>query len=171
MPPASGLRRWGTPPGSSAGFLGPSGWGQCPPLLLVVLWSWTAPLACLSCSPSASLLGPQDQHGPEGASEGVGPSRLPQLIGQGKHWASYPLIQAPKGPSRHGNSSPLSTTPQVHQSCLASISPPASVPPHPTSSLGGSSHLLGHRGPPPPASGRLPSCGGMQTLCLPTPPS
>ena len=33
-----------------------------------------------------------------------------------------------------------------------------SCPPHPTWSLGCSSHLLGHRGPPP-ASGRRPSCG------------
>ena len=128
MPPASGLRGQGTSPGSPAGFLGLSGWGKRPPLLL--LWSrrspatylsWSswppsyAPRAyaawrglwrvgdqprssagslgpsgwgrrplllscslgprghCLSCSLPASLLCPQDQPGPEGTSEGIGP--------------------------------------------------------------------------------------------------
>ena len=60
--------------------------------------------------------------------------------------------------------------PQGLSSCLASTSPLPSVPPHPTGSLGGSSHLLGHQGPPPAAS-RFPSCGEMLTRCLSTPPS
>ena len=54
--------------------------------------------------------------------------------------------------------------------CLAFTSPPHSVPLCPTSSLWGSSNLLGHQSPQPAAS-RLPSCGETLTLCLPTPSS
>ena len=51
--------------------------------------------------------------------------------------------------------------------------PPLSSPPVPlrlTSSLWGSSHLLGHQSPPA-AAGRCPSCGETLTSCFPTLPS
>ena len=108
VPPTPGLRGRGTSPGSPAGFLGSSGQGKRPPLLLLL----------------------------------EGPSHLPLLISL----ASGGLILS-----------------DLHFSY-------SSVPPHPTSSLGGSSHLLGCQGPPPVA-GRRPSCGETLTQHLPTPPS
>ena len=110
--------------------------------------SWRVPPTCLSAFTPASFLCPQDQHGPDRASEGIRPS---PRAGQtsladraGDTLVRFRLIQAPKSPSRHGNPFSLSATPQGRWSCLASTSPPPSVPPHPTVSLGGSSCLLGH---------------------------
>ena len=48
--------------------------GQTSSAHFLILWSWRTPLDCLSCSLLASLLCPQDQPGPEGTTEGVGPS-------------------------------------------------------------------------------------------------
>ena len=55
MPLTPGLRVQGTSPGSPAGFLGSSGWGKLPPLLLL-LWSvvWEAP-SCLPLLISPAL--------------------------------------------------------------------------------------------------------------------
>ena len=88
----------------------------------------------------------------------------------GETLGELPMIRAPEGPISHGNPSPLSATLQGRRSYPASTSPPPSVPPRPTGSLGASYHLLGHWGPPP-ASGRCPSCRETQTLRLSTPPS
>ena len=115
-----------------------------------------------------------EQRGP-----GVPPH--PGLRGQGCHlgaqqasWArvggantlcSFPLLL--EGPSRQPL---LISGPQGRRSCLASTSPPPSVPRRPTSTLGGSSHLLGRQGPAPVA-GSHPSCGETLTQCLPTLPS
>ena len=102
--------------------------GQTPSAPFPFLWSWRGPPACLSCSLPASLLCLQDQPGPEGTSEGIGPSepgRLSQVIGKGKRCASSPLIGAPKDPSRRGNPSPISATPQGCWSCR----PPFLLPP------------------------------------------
>ena len=191
MPLTSGLRGWGILPGNPAGFLGSSGQGKCPPLLSCSSGPGPEVPSHLPVLISlASILCPQDPPGLEGALEGMGwawelrklpepdwvgqpagePGRLPRLIGWGKCWAHSLLIQAPKGPSRCGNPSPLSTTPQGRQSFLTSPSPLLSVPPCPTSLLQGSSHLLGRWGPPP-ASSRHPSGGEMRALHLPTLPS
>ena len=85
---------------------GPKWERPTPSTLHLLLQSWRAPPACLSCSPSASLLFPQDQRGPEGASEGV-PS---PIAGQTSpaNWAGeilgvLLLIQGPKRLSRCGN--------------------------------------------------------------------
>ena len=93
--------------------------------------SWRAPLPCLSCSPSASLLCPQDQRGPEGTSEGIAPGRARQA--SQADWASetlgaLPPIWAPEGPFRRGNPSPLPATPQVLSGFYFSspLSPPMS---------------------------------------------
>ena len=146
---------------------------QTPPAPLPLLWSWRAPPACLSCSPPASLLCPQDPHGPEGLWRVGDPtwelSRLPGLEWAGDTLGVLPPIRAPKGPSKRGNPSPPAT-PQGRRSRLASTSPPPSVTPCPTSSPGGLSCHLGRRGPPS-ASCRCPSCGEMRTPCLPTLPS
>ena len=62
----------GNPDWKLSRFSGPKWEGQTPSAPLLLLRSWRAPPACLSCSPPASLLCPQDQRVPEGASEGVG---------------------------------------------------------------------------------------------------
>ena len=102
MPPTSGLRGQWTPPGSSAGFPGLSGWGKCPLFLLLLLRSWRAPPACLSCSPLASLLCPQDQRGQEGASEGIGPSPRARQTSLAD-WAGETLGMLPPDPSPQGS--------------------------------------------------------------------
>ena len=139
MPPASGLRGLGTPSGNPAGFLGPSGLSSLhfsstsPPLLL--LQSWRAPHACLSCSALASLLHPQDQHGPEGASEGVGSGQRGEQTSLAD-WAGETLGALPPDPSSRGSlqaweplpplshSSGTSVLSGLHFSCP--LSPPTS---------------------------------------------
>ena len=84
--------------------------GQMPSAPLQLLWSWGAPPACLSYSAPASLLRPQEQHGLEGASEGIEPGPRSRQTSPA-YWAgetlgSLPLIPAPEGPSRRGNPSP-----------------------------------------------------------------
>ena len=171
-----GLREWRTRPGSPAGILGFEG-NSChaspgPPVLE------GSPSIRLSSFAPPHLppmpLGPMRPGGGLGgwSNECGSPAGFP-----GPDWAGEmlgvlpPILQAPRGPSRHGNPYPLPATPQGHRSCLVSTSPPPSVPPHPTGSLCGSSRLLGHQGPPPVA-GRLPSsCGETLTWCPPTPPS
>ena len=144
--------------------------GQMPSSPLLLLPEGPSHLPLL-ISP-ASLLYPQDQCGQGGgvALEGRGPawelSRLTVL-----EWAG----QTPSLLSSFSQRVPLaclswSPQPQERQSCLASTSPPLSVPPHPTCSLWGSSHLLGRQSPPPVAD-RHPSCGEMLTPHLSTPPS
>ena len=122
--------------------------------------------------PSASFLCPQDQcgRGEEGALEGRGPawalSRLP-----GPEWAgqmpSAPLLLLQDGSSHL----PLLISPASGVPILSGLhfSSPLS-PPRPTSSLGGSSCLLGRQGPPP-AAGRHPNFGEVLTRHLPTLPS
>ena len=69
-----GTWRAGDPAWEPSRLPGPEWAGQMPsaaPLLL--LRSWRAPPACLSCSPPASFLCPQDQCGLERAYEGTGP--------------------------------------------------------------------------------------------------
>ena len=92
------------------------------------------------------------------------PGRLPWPTGQGKRWVHSPLSEPPMVP-------PGVETPPPSQSYLRGTGPvwcslvfPPSVPPRPTGSLGGSSHLLGHWGPPP-ASSRCPNCGKCE-LCI-----
>ena len=153
MPPGStrprgGFGGWGTWPGSSAGFLGLSGRGKCPQLLSCSSGPGGPLLPASPDLPPTSLLCPQDQHGPEGTSEGVGPGlragQTSLVNWAGERLGLLPLIPAPEGPTRSGNPSPLSVTPQGCRSCPAFTSPPPSVPPHPTGSLGGSYPLLGH---------------------------
>ena len=111
---------------------GSIGWSQCPLLLLLLLRSWGVPPACLFCSPLASLLCSQDQCSLERSSECIGPGRR---AGQTSpvNWAGEMLgtllpIRVPEGPSRHGNPSPISATPQGCWSCPASTYP---LPPSP----------------------------------------
>ena len=168
MLPASGLRALGTPPGSSVGFPGSSGWGQRP----VLLSRSSGPGGrLLPASPDllpVSLLCPQDPRSLEWASEGIGPGpRVRQTSLD--DWAGDALGVLPQSKPPRVNPFPLSATLRGHWSCLASTSPTSSVPPRPTSSLGGSSCHLGLRGPPP-ASCRCPSCGETQTPRLPTLP-
>ena len=118
------------------------------------------PCLPLPISP-ASLLCPQDLRSPEGTIEGIRPSpraeRTSLANWAGDVLAMLPPIPEPKGVQRSGNPSPLSATPQGCWSCPVSTSPPPSVPPHPTSSVGGSSCHLGRQGPPP-ESCRFSSC-------------
>ena len=99
---ASDLGGWGTWPGSPAGFPGLCGWGKCP-----LLWSWRAPPACLSCSPLASLLCPQDQHGHEGALEGrrTGVLPGPECRANALHSSPAPLVLEGSPPAIHLSSS------------------------------------------------------------------
>ena len=124
----------------------------------------STPLPCLSCSLLASLLCPQDRPGQEGISEGIEPSpragQTSPAIGQGKRWACFPTDPSPRGSPQAWEPLPPLSHPLGRWSCPASISPPLSVPPRPTGSLGGSSHVLGHWGPPP-ASSRCHSSGEM----------
>ena len=145
--------------------------GKCP---LLLSCSQRAPPTSLSCSLPAFLLHPQDQPSPEGTSAGIGPSPRARQTSPA-HWAGEMLGMLPPDPSPWGSLQawephPLLATPQGWQSCPASSYPPPSVPPSPTSSLGGSSHFLGHWVPPPESSS-CPSCGEMWTSCLPTLPS
>ena len=113
---------------------------------------------------------------------GPGVPPTPGLRSQGTSCGSSAVSPGPSGWGKHP---PLlsrlsqrappaclswSPWPQGPLSCLASTSPPPSVPPRPTSSLGGLSHLLVHQHPPPAAS-RCPGCEEMLTWCVPTPPS
>ena len=84
-------------------------------------------------------------------------------------WGDCPLLLSRTSWRAPPTCPSWSPQPQGHQSCLASTSPPPSVPPRPTGSLGGFSRFLGRQGPPPAAS-RCPSCGETLTWCLPTPP-
>ena len=173
MSPTLGLRAWGTSPGSPAGFLGLSGWGKCPPLLSCSPGPGGPLLPVSPILPSASFLWPQDQCGRSGVG---GPCRAGDWPGSSA--ASLGLNAPGDHPPLLSCSSQRvppaclswSPQPQGHRSCLSSDSPPPSVPPCPTGSLGGSSCLLGHQGPPPVAS-RCPSCGESLTQHLPTPPS
>ena len=138
----------------------------------------SAPLLFLPQGPSrlpllispASLLCPQDPHGLDGALEWGGPawvlSRLPGPSGPGDR---PPLLSCSSWRVRP-TCLLLPPQPQGCRSFLASTSPPHSVPLRATGSIWGSSHLLGHQSPPP-AAGRRPSCGEMQTPRLPTQPS
>ena len=99
-----------------------------------------------------------------------GPSHLPLLISP----ASLLCLQDPcslDGALEGGYwlGSSAGSPAQVGQVITLHSSTP-SVPLHPTSSLWGSSRLLGHQSPRPAAS-RHPSCGETLTPCLPTPPS
>ena len=94
------------------------------------------------------------------------PSRLPGLEWAGQ-MPSAPLPLLPEGPSHL----PLLMSLVSGALILSDLhfSSPLS-PPRLTSSLGGSSCLLGLQGPPP-AAGKCPSWEEMLTLHLPTPPS
>ena len=137
---------------------------------LLLLWSWMAPPTCLSWSPRPPSCAPRTH----AAWRGLWREGVP----------AWELSTVP-GPSGPGDYPPLlsccswrvtpaclswSPWPQGRRSYLASTSPPPSVPPHPTCSLGGSSHFLG-RQCPPPGAGRCPSCGETLTRHLPTLPS
>ena len=138
-----GLRGWGTWPGGPAVFPGLSGQGKCPPRLPdPLVLEGPSPIIRLSSSP---LLPPS--HVPRTHKAGRGPGKQRTQPGSPAgfpepDWAVEMLgalrliLQAPEGPSR------FPATPQGLQCCPASTSPPASVPPHPTWSLGGSSCLL-----------------------------
>ena len=120
----------GTRPGSPTGFLEPSAWGKCPECFPWFPGPGGSP-------PSTS---PPPSHAPRMHEARGGPRgwktrpRSPAAI-LGPKWAgeilgalpSDPL--SPQGPSRCGNPTPLPATPQVCQSCLASTSPPPSLPP------------------------------------------
>ena len=141
--------------------------GQSPSAPLLLLWQDPSRLPLLISL--FSLLCPQDPHSLDGALEGrtsLGAQQAPW-----PKWArrlpSAPLLLFPESPSHLPL---LISWPQGRRSCLASTSPPSSVPLHPTSSLWGSSCLLGGQSPPPAAS-RCPSCGEALTPRLPTLPS
>ena len=178
MWPEGGPRSQGTRRGNLTGFPGPSGQGKClqcfpgssgprgfpvhcPPLLLFYPSLPTTPL------------GPMR---PEGAPEGRGPGSGAQQASRGPSeqgrcppclpWSSKPLRVPPGVRTPPLTQPPLRGTGPVWPPLLL---PPHS-PPHPTQSLGGSSHLLGLQGPPP-ASGRCPSCGKMRTPRPPMLPS
>ena len=139
---------------------------------LLLLRSWKAPPTCLSWAPLGLLPMPP----------------RPMWLGEGGPWGVEEQPGNSAGspcPSEWGKCPPLlscsswrappaylswSSRPQGRWSCLASTSPPHSVPPRPTGSLGGPSHLIGHQGSPP-AAGRHPSCEETLTRCLPTLPS
>ena len=167
VPPTPGLRGQGTSPGRPAGFLGSSGQGSHP--LLLSHSSWMAPPACLSWSPWPPSYAPQDPRSLEGLwRAGDQPGSSAGSLSPSGRGSRPPLL------SRCSWRVPpaclsLSPWPQRCRSCLASTSPPRSVPLHPTGSLWSSSRLLGRQSPPPAASGH-PSCVETLTLHLPTLP-
>ena len=83
---------------------------------------------------------------------GLGAQQAPQAcVGQGNALHSSSALPGGSLPP----ASPGLPWPQRRQSCLASISPPPSIPPRSTGSLGGSSHLLGLRVPHQRPAGAL----------------
>ena len=145
--------------------------GQSPSAPLLLLPEGPSHLPLL-ISP-ASLLCLQDPCSLDGALEGgywLGSSAgSPAQVGQVITLHSSPALpgeSVPPHPRLPLLISPASGAPIL--SGLHSSTP--SVPLHPTSSLWGSSRLLGHQSPRPAAS-RHPSCGETLTPCLPTPPS
>ena len=90
MPPASGLRGRGTLPGSPAGSPGLKGWDQCPPL-----FSCSSGPACLSCSPLASLLWPQDLCG---RGWGTRPGSSVGYLGSSGWGKHLPVLSHSSGP-------------------------------------------------------------------------
>ena len=118
----------------------------------------------------ASLLCPQDPRsldGTLGVGNGLGAQQAPwPKWARRSPSASLPLF--PESPSRL----PLLISPALGVPILSGLhfSSPPQYPLHPTGSLWGSSHLLGHQSPPP-AAGRHPSCGQMLTPRLLTLPS
>lgn len=96
-------------------------------------------------------LGSVHQRGPEVplALEGRGlapePSSLPEAQVGGRNTSCAPSLSSklPRVPPGVGTP-PSPSHPSGRQSRPASASPPSTLPPHPTWSLGGSSHLLGH---------------------------
>ena len=95
----------------------------------------------------ASLLRPQDQSGLEGASKGIGPGlRAGQTFPA--DWAGELLVTLPPDLSPQWSLQAWEHLPPLnHPSGVTVLSglhfSSTSVPPHPTSSLGGSSHSLG----------------------------
>ena len=150
--PTPGLRGRGTSPGSPAGFMGSSGRGKCPPLLSCSSGPEGPSRLPLLTSP-ASLLCPQGPTQPGGGFGGQG-------IGLGAQQAPVPkweiaLRSSPTPP--RGSLPPASLISLVSGAPILSglhFSYP-SVPPRPTSSPGGSSHLLGVRLPHQRPAGAL----------------
>ena len=166
VPPTPGLRGQGTSPRSPAGFLGSSGWGKCPPLLL--LQSGRAPTASFSWSPWPPSYALKNPRGLEGALEGRGSpwelSRLPGLSRGAVALCSSPALPGESFPPASPDLPGLRGTDPVW--------PPLLLPPQ------SPYILLVHFGVPPvslgvspPAAGRRPSCGETLTLHLPTLPS
>ena len=155
--PTPGLRGQGTSLGCPAGFLVSNGQGKHPPVL--------------SCSSSlgrplgpshlpllislASLLCPQGPmqsgggFGGQGISLGAQQSPWPEWARQS---SSAPLLLFPESASHLPL---LISLASGCQSCLASTSPLPTVSLHPTGSLWGSSHLLGHQSHPQQLAGTL----------------
>ena len=152
MPPTPDLSTRGTSPGSPAGSPCPSGQGSRPPLLspLPLLISPASGAPVLSGLNFSLPLAPPTSYrftlgflpSPWGLEFPASSWQAPYLWGDANSTSSHTAI----------------------------LTPPPSVPLHPTSSLWGSSRLLGRQSPPP-AAGRSPHCGEMLTPRLPTPPS
>ena len=127
----------------------------------------SAPLPFLPDGPShlsllispASLLCPQEPMWPEGGFGGQGTGLGAQQAPRAAVSRAVALCLSPVTPGESLQPAPPDLP------CLRDADPvwpplllPASVPPCPTGSLGGSSCLFGRQGPLP-AGGRCPSCG------------
>ena len=171
MPPTPGLRGQGTSPGSPAGFLG-SSWGANTILSTPAPLVWEGPSYLPLLISLASLLCPQGPTQPGwgfgGQWTGLGAQQFPQArVGGAVALRSSAALTGESFPPASPDLPSLRGADPVWPPLLPSPSP---VPLHPTSSLWGFSHLLGHQSLPP-AAGSHPTCVEMLTLCLLTPPS
>lgn len=120
------------------------GWGIClgPTGLENALWRRGGDLG------SVHQRGPEVPPALECGGLAPEPSSLPeaQVGGRNTHCAPSLSSKPPRVPLGVGTP-PSPSHPSGHQSRPASTSPPSTLPQHPTWSLGGSSHLLGHWGP------------------------
>ena len=184
LPPSHAHRTQesGEDPGEWRTGLGaqPASWGQSGQGKRLPHLPWSSVLKGPSHLPLL-FFPPPPSYAPRTNAAQRGPRKLEDLAQEphrlpGADWAGErldalpPILQAPQGPSRHGNPSHLPATFRGCGSHPASTPPPPSLSSHPTRSLGGSFCLLGCQGPPP-ASGRCPSCGEMWTPYPPLPPS
>ena len=115
-------------------LLGPEWVEQMPSAPLLLLWSRRDPPTCLSCSPLASLLCFQDQHHPEGASEGTGPGLRARQSSQA-NWTGETLSALSPDPNPQRSLQAWKPLPPSHPSGVPVLSSPhfSSTPSPPTS--------------------------------------
>ena len=134
-------QRVGDPAGEPSRFPEPKCVGQMPSTPLSLLPCWGSPPSCLSCSPLASLLCPEDQQSLDGASGGVGPGPRTRQISPA-NWEMFSTFlpsEPQKVPPGVGTTAP--SQPPLRGAC--SVQLPLLLPPQ-------SPHVLPvHLGVPP----------------------